>query len=130
MIDVMSWKEILGLALALLGAWSGLLIGIIKWFLANYHKGLKEKFKGLSDQIAANSQESAKRSETTNNVIRQQEEELRRVDREVLNLRIELSEKFVRREDAIREQVVINAKLDALAAKLDNVVLRGGKHAG
>jgi chromosome segregation ATPase len=124
----MTWGEAIIASLALLGAWSGLLIGIIKWFLANYHKGLSEKFQVVSEQITTSSHDSAKRNEITNKAIATQQEELRRVDREILNLRVELSEKYVRREDAIREQVVINAKLDALAAKLDNIVLRGGKN--
>ncbi len=129
MMTELPWNELISVAAVLLGAWSALLIAIIKWFLANYHKGLGEKFKNISDQIATNNAESARRNEATNAAIGEMEEELRRIDREALNLRIELSEKFVRREDAIREQVVINAKLDALAAKLDNIALRGGKHA-
>lgn len=126
----LSWGDVIGAALVLLGAWSGLLIAIIKWFLNNYHKGLKERFKGLSEQITTNNSESARRNEITNDAIRQQEDEMRRVDREILSLRAELAEKYVRREDAIREQVVINAKLDAIAVRLDNVSLRGGKNAG
>lgn len=126
----LSWGDLLGVALLLLAAWSALLIGIIKWFLSNYHKGLAEKFKGVSEQIASNNTESSRRNEATNIAIQRQEEELRRVDREILELRAELPDRYVRREDAIREQVVINAKLDALAAKLDNIVLRGGKDAG
>jgi len=126
----LSWGDVIGAALVLLAAWSGLLIAIIKWFLNNYHKGLKERFKGLSEQITTNNSESARRNEITNDAIRQQEDEMRRVDREILSLRAELAEKYVRREDAIREQVVINAKLDAIAVRLDNVSLRGGKNAG
>lgn len=126
MIDGLTGGELLSAALTLLGAWSGLLIGIIKWFLNTYHKGLKEKFQGLSDQITANSKQSAERHELTNAAIRGQDDELRRIDREFLGLRAELAEKYVRREDAIREQVVINAKLDAIAVRLDNVALRGG----
>jgi hypothetical protein len=125
-----SWGDVIGVSIMLLGAWSALLIAIIKWFLANYHKGLAEKFKGLADQITANNTDSARRAELTNIAIRAQEDELRRIDRELLGLRAELPEKYVRREDAIREQVVINAKLDAIAAKFDNIVLRGGKNAG
>lgn len=126
----LSWGDLLGVAFLLLAAWSALLIGIIRWFLSNYHKGLAEKFQGVSDQISSNNTESARRNEVTNIEIRAQQDELRRIDRELLNLRAELPDKYVRREDAIREQVVISAKLDALAAKFDNIVLRGGKNAG
>lgn len=129
MTETIAWWEVVKAVSPLFVAWSGFLIGILKWFLAAYHKGLKEKFQGLSEQITSNNSDSARRNELTNSAIMQQQDDLRRMDREILNLRVELSEKYVRREDAIREQVVINAKLDALAAKLDNIVLRGGKHA-
>lgn len=117
------WVDLIIAAVSLLVAWSGFLIGIIKWFLANYHKGLSEKFQGVSDQITANNNDSARRNEAM-------KEELRRIDREMMEMRAMLPDKYVRREDAIREQVVISAKLDSLAAKIDNVILRGGINAG
>ncbi len=40
-------------------------------------------------------------------------------ERSILQLRAELPLEYVRREDWIRNQTVIEAKLDALAAKLD-----------
>ena len=46
-------------------------------------------------------------------------------EKSILRLRAELPLEYVRREDWIRNQTVIEAKLDALAAKLD----QGGSHA-
>lgn len=123
MIESINLWDVLKVVVPLFVAWSGLLIGIIKWFLANYHKGLSEKFKNISEQITANNSDSARRNDSTN-------EELRRIDREILEMRAMLPEKYVRREDAIREQVMISAKLDALAAMINNIVLRGGNNAG
>jgi biopolymer transport protein ExbB/TolQ len=51
-------------------------------------------------------------------------------ERDLLRLRAELPVHYVRREDAIRSETVINAKLDALATKIDLVaerVTRGDK---
>lgn len=42
-----------------------------------------------------------------------------RVERELLKLRAELPRDYVRREDDIRKDVLINAKLDALNARID-----------
>lgn len=47
-----------------------------------------------------------------------------RVERELLNLKADLPLHYVRREDYIRGQSVIEAKLDALGIKLENVQLR------
>lgn len=51
-----------------------------------------------------------------------------RVDRDLLQLRAELPLHYVRREDYIRGQTVIEAKLDAVAAKIENLQLKGSRH--
>lgn len=43
----------------------------------------------------------------------------RNLERDFLGFKAELPVNYVRREDAIREQTIINAKLDALAVRLD-----------
>lgn len=58
-----------------------------------------------------------------------------RVERELLTLKAEMPVTYVRREDYIRGQSVLEAKLDGLASKLENAQLRsvlhmGGRNAG
>lgn len=48
-----------------------------------------------------------------------------RVERDVLKLVAELPMKYVMRDDYIRGQSIIEAKLDGLAGKLENAQLRG-----
>lgn len=50
--------------------------------------------------------------------------EWRRVEREMLELKAALPDAYVRREDYIRGQTVLEHKLDSLAMKLENVQLR------
>lgn len=57
-------------------------------------------------------------------MIRQEGDGWRIVERDLLNLKADLPLNYMRREDAIRQEVVIHAKLDALAAKID--ALRSG----
>lgn len=45
----------------------------------------------------------------------------RQTERDLLQLKADLPERFVRREDYIRNQSVIEAKLDALGSKLELV---------
>ena len=55
-----------------------------------------------------------------------------RMERDLLTLKAELPLQYVRREDYIRGQSVIEAKLDGLATKFENALLRGmlgAKHA-
>lgn len=48
-----------------------------------------------------------------------------RMERELLQLKADLPLNYVRREDYIRGQSVIEAKLDGLATKFENALLRG-----
>lgn len=50
---------------------------------------------------------------------KQEAREWRRVEREVLELKAELPRSYVRREDYIRGQTVLEHKLDALANKME-----------
>lgn len=54
-------------------------------------------------------------------------ENYRRIEREFAALRIELPREYVRREDHIRFETVINAKLDALNARFDIMLERNKK---
>lgn len=49
------------------------------------------------------------------------------VERDLMALRAELPEKYVRREDYIRGQSLIESKLDGLALKLENLQIREAK---
>lgn len=50
-----------------------------------------------------------------------------RVERELLSLKADLPVLYVRREDYVRNQTIIEAKLDAVALKLENIQLKGNK---
>jgi len=82
-----------GLLLTLLGA----LVGIGKWLLGQFGQRMDERFSLLAEDAKA---------------WRQQEIKL-------MELRSHVSENYVRREDWVRSQSVVEAKLDALAAKLE-----------
>jgi hypothetical protein len=56
----------------------------------------------------------------------QSQKDIRQLEREFLIHKAELPNKFVAREDYIRGQTVIEAKLDAVAQKLENVQIKQG----
>jgi len=57
--------------------------------------------------------------------IRDEGDGWRTVERELLQLKADLPVQYMRREDAIRQEVVIHAKLDSIAAQI--YALRGEK---
>jgi hypothetical protein len=52
-------------------------------------------------------------------------ERLRQMEREIYTLKAEIPREYVRREDYIRGQSVVEAKIDALALKIENLMLKG-----
>ena len=65
-------------------------------------------------------------------VNREEAVQWQRVERDLLKMQAEMPLHYVRREDYIRGQSVIEAKLDALGSKLEAAQLRaaaGGNHA-
>jgi hypothetical protein len=56
---------------------------------------------------------------------REEVNQWRRVEREVMALKADLPMRFVMREDYIRGQSVLETKIDGLAMKLENAQLRG-----
>jgi len=102
--------QLIGLVAGAVGTWSALLIGVIKFLLVRVSRDLDARL----DYIA-----------------RSQADEVshwRRIERDLMDLRAEMPTHYVRREDHIRNQSVIEAKLDALANELKQARLEGAKN--
>lgn len=82
-----------GLFLALLGG----VAAVGKWLLSQFQHRIDDRFAMLMEEARA----------------------WRETERNLVNLRAHVGEHYVRREDYIRNQSVVEAKLDALAAKLE-----------
>jgi hypothetical protein len=109
-IQIEMW-HVITLVITLLGAFWTLINLIVRQF----DKGLDKRF----DVIDMARNESNKSHKERFDRI---EESQRNQERELLSLKADLPERYVRREDAIRSETVVNAKLDALAVRLDSVL--------
>lgn len=94
------------------------------WVLVNVI--VKQFTARLDDRFSAQEKLREQRDEALNvrfkaleAAIKQEGEGWRQVERELLELKALLPVEYTRREDAIRQEVVIHAKLDALAVKID-----------
>ena len=100
--------SIIGVAATILGGYWAL-----AWLL------IRQIERRLDERFAAH--EMAER-----NYLRQSDERLKLVEqagrqqeRELLQMKADMPMNYVRREDSIRDQTIINAKLDALNARFD-----------
>jgi hypothetical protein len=80
-----------------------LFAGLVKFFLDRYLAQMEKRFDQLEDAIAGEA------------------EGVSALREELLRLKAELPIHYVRREDDIRNQTVINAKLDALYMKIEGL---------
>ncbi|KTT63603.1 membrane protein [Pseudomonas oryzihabitans] len=106
-IEIPVW-QLIGGAVTLLGV----LAGLFKLLLLQTERRLDQRFAVMDERYEAVARDG---------------ERLRQVELGLERLRGEMPLHYVRREDYVRNQTVIEAKLDALALKLENVQLKGAR---
>ena len=99
--------QLITLLLTIVGAFWGM----TKMVLAQFARRIDEKDAAWGQRL---------------DVLAEEYKGLQRLDRDLLALRLELAERYVKRDDYIRGQTVIEAKLDAINSELRNVQIRQG----
>lgn len=56
--------------------------------------------------------------------------EWQRIEREILTMKADLPVQYIRRDDYIRNQTIIEAKIDGLAMRIENALLKRGQAHG
>lgn len=117
---------------ALLTFLVGLLIAFFSAVFAGGKVLLNQVEKRLDTRFAAQEEsrrEAQKRWDREfaeiDRAAREEANQWRRVERELLSLKADMPLQYVRREDYIRNQTVIEAKLDAVALRIENLQLKG-----
>ncbi|AMV00317.1 hypothetical protein [Xanthomonas citri] len=91
--------------ISLLIAGAGVLAGLVKWGTSQIKASIDLRMAGF-ERLADGWREQ---------------------ERAVLQLRAELAERYVRREDYVRGQTVIEAKLDAINSEIKTIQIQGAK---
>lgn len=95
--------------------------GFGKLLMAQFSKQLDERF-AAQEAARKTAQEHWDRQFAA---IEKSKNQWERVERDFLSWKADLPLQYVRREDYIRNQTVIEAKLDAVALKIENIQLKG-----
>lgn len=101
----MDFTQAVGWAISLLGIFTTLVFGLVKLLLGQLEKRLGERFATQEKEIA----------------------KLAELERDFLRFQAELPLQYVHRTDYVRNQTVIEAKLDGLRDKLEVVQMKGAK---
>ncbi len=117
----------------LLSVFGTALAAVVRWSIKQFEERLAATHKAQSEQTTQLSRQidemARKREELVGKFrerIGQVEQQQREQEREFMELKVELARDYVRREDFVRNQTVIEAKLDGLASKFEVYQLRGG----
>lgn len=120
--------ELIGWAIGLLGMFTTVVGGLVKLLLHNFEKRLGERFAA---QEAARKAASRHWEENFAKVLQRQDKDaqaLLELERSFLRFQAELPLEYVRREDWVRGQAVLEAKLDGVALKIENIMLKGARN--
>jgi hypothetical protein len=109
----------------LLIAFFGGCAGAGKLLLDQIQKNMDSRFKAQDDARTTNHDQLSRRLDALDAASRAETGQWQRVERELLNLKAELPLHYVRREDYVQAVATIMAKLDAMALRFENILLRG-----
>ncbi len=98
-----------------------------KLLLSQTQRHLDERFNSQESARAANHEQVSRRLDGMEAAAREESGNWARIERDLLAMKADLPLHYVRREDYIRGQSVIESKLDGLALKIENVQLRTAK---
>lgn len=101
---------------SMLATFIGLLIAAGKVLLVQIERQQAARDKRQEDQL-----------ETLGKQLTRQADYTARLERDFLRFQADLPLQYVRREDYVRNQTVIEAKLDAIALRFENLQLRGNQ---
>ncbi|WP_217994845.1 hypothetical protein [Methylogaea oryzae] len=88
-----------------------------KVLFGQFERRMSERFSAMQQALKDHTESEAKALS-----------QLQSLERDLLNLKADIPLHYVRREDYVRNQTVIEAKIDAVGLKIENWQLRGSHH--
>lgn len=86
---------------------------VIKFTLIQFERRLETRFSSIEKILGSYKEQADTHAEET-----------RRLDRDITQLKLDLANNYVRREDWIRLSTTLEAKLDALASRIETIRLQ------
>jgi biopolymer transport protein ExbB/TolQ len=127
-VNVDFWQLLLALC-SLLSVFISLMFIGGKLLLSQFEKRLDERF-GAQEKSRLESQKHwDDKFSTLEKAAANDAKEWQRIEREIMGIKADLPVQYVRRDDYIRNQTIIEAKIDGLAVRIENAILKGERNA-
>ncbi|AMO73834.1 hypothetical protein [Pseudomonas citronellolis] len=120
--------DLIGWAISLLSIFAAVVTALVKLLLWQFEKRLSERF---TSQDEARKEASKHWEESFAKVLERQDKDaqaVQQLERAFLNFKADLPNQYTRREDWARGQSVIESKLDGLALRYENILLKGARN--
>jgi hypothetical protein len=115
-----AFGALLGMIISLMFAGGRLLVG-------QFERRLDEKFSAQEALRASSQKHWDTKFSAIERVAASEAKEWQRMERELMSMKADLPVMYVRRDDYIRNQSVIEAKIDGLAIRIENAMLKGDR---
>jgi biopolymer transport protein ExbB/TolQ len=122
LIEVQFWQLVL-----LLVTFFTFVAGVMKLLLSQYDQRMDERFEAAEAARKAAQTHWDSKFSALEASAKEENAQWQRIEREFLDFKAELPERYVRREDHVQGQSRIEAKLDGLAVKIQEVQLKGAQ---
>lgn len=127
MLSIDIW-QLLGLAGTLLASMAGVALTLGKWLLGQFERRLDQRFRLQEEIRLATQKHWDSQFSSLEKAAAKEAKEWQRIERDILLMKADLPVQYVRRDDYIRNQSIIEAKLDGLAVRIENAFLKGDRH--
>jgi hypothetical protein len=125
----MELSQLIGWAITLLGGFAGLVTALVKLLLIQVEARLAERFAAQDEARQAASRHWEQNFEKVLARQDKDSESVQQLEKALLRFQADLPVNYVRREDYVRGQSLVEAKLDGVAMLIQNITLKGAKHA-
>jgi len=124
-IDV--WDLLKGVA-PLLTAFVVSMFTLGKLLIGQFDKRLNERFTAQDKAREVSQKHWDTKFAALESAAAAEAKEWSRIEKEILLMKADLPNQYVRRDDYIRNQSVIESKIDGLAVRIENAILKGERH--
>ena len=120
--------QLLGLAFTMLTAFITVMFAAGKLLIGQFEQRLDDRFSSQNEARVAGQKHWDTQFLALEQAAANEAKEWQRIEKEILMMKADLPNLYVRRDDYIRNQSVIESKLDGLARSIENAFLKGERH--
>jgi hypothetical protein len=96
----------------------------VKTLIGQFEKRLNEKFQTIDEQRTTEQKYLDNQFKQLDQARIEEVKSWQHIEREIMQMKVDLPNTYVRRDDYIRNQSVIESKIDGLAIRIENALLR------